>query len=283
MHYSSGKRSVAALVVVSVVLATSGCGSSDPEASLESIAADADDSISQLIAAVDTSSGSDKQSLLQLRAAASTTVDTLSDSIEDVDALLANAQSTAGESFRKALVSEREVAQSLSAAKLEADRIELASAKSALVLSSAAGPQLRVVDTSALVKSLNAASRKSRSATSSAPQSSSSTNSQREGQRTFYVGTGNISCSLSSEAAECSVASNQITFQVIGSSVGETEDGAKFGRANGTQVAYGTTVTVGDFTCEVPPQSVASGVNCRNNSTGHGFEASKVAARQKTF
>lgn len=259
------------------------CGANEADLSLESIAADADESIGQLISSIENASASDKESLVQLRAAAATSVDTLSDSIEDVDAILAEEPSSVAESFRKALVSEREVAQTLAAAKLAANRIELATAKSDLILQSAAGPQLRVIDTSALVDSLNAASRKRRKSAASTPAAAPEPSTPATESKQFYVGTGNISCSLSNESAACSVASNQLTFQVIGNAYGETEDGAKFGRASGSRVGYGTTVTVGDFSCEIPSESAARGIVCRNNATGHGFEASKVPARQRTF
>jgi hypothetical protein len=40
--------------------------------------------------------------------------------------------------------------------------------------------------------------------------------------------------------------------------------------------------TVGAVTCRVPHESEATGVVCRNNSTGQGIEASAVAARKRT-
>ncbi len=283
MRCSVQTRLFSAVLAGFCAVSFAACGSNEADVSLESIAADADESIGQLISSIENASASDKESLVQLRAAAATSVDTLSDSIEDVDAILMEEPSSAAESFRKALVSEREVAQSLAAAKLVANRIELATAKSELILQSAAGPQMRVVDTSALVESLNAASRKRRKPAASTPNAVAEPSTPATKSKQFYVGTGNISCWLTSESAACSVASNQLTFQVLGNADGETEDGAKFGRASGSRVDYGTTVAVGDFSCEIPPESASRGVVCLNNATGHGFEASKVPARQRTF
>ena len=45
--------------------------------------------------------------------------------------------------------------------------------------------------------------------------------------------------------------------------------------------SLGSTVTVGSVTCEVPPENVARGIACAKG--GHGFEASRVASRQKVY
>jgi hypothetical protein len=55
------------------------------------------------------------------------------------------------------------------------------------------------------------------------------------------------------------------------------------GRGQGDQLPFGSNVSVGSVTCQIPPETVARGISCINTSTGHGFEASRVASRQKVF
>jgi hypothetical protein len=42
-------------------------------------------------------------------------------------------------------------------------------------------------------------------------------------------------------------------------------------------------VSAGSISCEVPPSDVPRGVTCVDIGTGHGFEASRIASREKAY
>lgn len=102
--------------------------------------------------------------------------------------------------------------------------------------------------------------------------------------RTFHAPSGNVSCRVDGDSASCTVAAIAATF-VIPASGGEAyvQDGAALPRSSGEPVDWDSTVTVGSVTCRIPPADEASGISCVDADTGHGFEASRVAARQKTY
>ncbi len=284
LNLLSMRASIVALLALGICLA--GCGGSNDSASLDSINSDVQASTEQLNTALGEARATNRTSMVNLQAAASASAETISNGIEEVDSLDADGENADEiESYRKALVAQRAVAQALAAGRPSSSQIELAAAKATLALNSVTGQQLTAIDVSALVHSLKKSRKKSAPASSGSSGSgnSDSATSSDDATRTFYVGQGNISCSVSAASAKCSVASNGITFVVEGGSRGMTEDGAILGRASGSRQAYGTSVSVGDFTCSIPPESQASGVSCRNTSSGHGFEASRVGSRQKTF
>jgi hypothetical protein len=101
------------------------------------------------------------------------------------------------------------------------------------------------------------------------------------GTRTFHVGQGNVSCRVDGEGAACAVATLGDTFVLPPSGEAYREPGLQLGRGEGERVAYGSTITVGSVTCDVPPENVARGITCAKG--GHGFEASRVASRQKVY
>jgi hypothetical protein len=91
-------------------------------------------------------------------------------------------------------------------------------------------------------------------------------------ERTFFAPSGNVTCVIRGDSAKCSVASIGTTF-VLPPTGG---------------MAYETTsLTVprgsGSVTCTIPPSNVPAGISCRNSVTDHGFEASRVPARQKIY
>ena len=101
--------------------------------------------------------------------------------------------------------------------------------------------------------------------------------------RIFHAGSGNVSCRVSSSSASCTVASSGQVFVVGVSGSAYQASGGQLPRGSGAYAPYGTSVNSGSFTCSIPPESQASGITCRNTSTGHGFEASRRAERQKTY
>lgn len=120
-------------------------------------------------------------------------------------------------------------------------------------------------------------------ATASPPSSSAVSAPSTAGSRTFHASSGNVTCVIDSETAACAVASLGKTFVVPASGNAFLEDGLRVGRGAGQQVPYGSTVDQGSISCDIPPENVARGVRCANASTGHGFEASRVASRQKLY
>ena len=103
------------------------------------------------------------------------------------------------------------------------------------------------------------------------------------GSRTFHAGTGNVTCQVGADGAACAVASMGKTFVLPASGEAFLEPGTRLPRATGERVPYGTSISLGSITCEIPPESVARGVTCTDASNGHGFEASRVTSRQKLF
>jgi hypothetical protein len=101
------------------------------------------------------------------------------------------------------------------------------------------------------------------------------------GARTFHVGAGNVACLVDAAGAACAVASLGETFVLPSSGSAFLEPGLRLGRGAGERVSYGTSVSVGAVSCEIPPENVARGITCTAGS--HGFEASCVPARQKVY
>lgn len=291
MRLNSARRmftAIALALACSLVLAA--CGGESESESLDTINSAVETSLGQLDSAVKSARASSSSTMVDLRAAAESATGTLSDAIEQVDDLeVDSADASEITSYRKGLVAERELAEALSAARPSATQIQLAAAKAKLALNASTGEQLTAVDVSALVHSIkkSRSNKKSSSQTASSSSgtnsSSSSSSSSGGASRSFYAGQGNVSCQLTSSSALCSVASAGTTFVLEGSSPGRRESGTRISRGSGSYAPYGSSVSVGDFSCSIPPESSASGITCRNSSSGHGFEASRVPARQKTY
>jgi hypothetical protein len=102
------------------------------------------------------------------------------------------------------------------------------------------------------------------------------------GSKSFHAPSGNVSCQLDSTSATCAVASIGKTFTFDGGPA-SIEEGATLPRSYGPELAYGSSVSVGGVSCSVPLESEAKGIVCIDASTNHGFEASSVTERQKSF
>lgn len=99
--------------------------------------------------------------------------------------------------------------------------------------------------------------------------------------RAFHVPSGNVSCEIAGGEARCTVARIGSTFVLPANGAAYTEGGG-LPRGSGSLVGWASTVTAGDISCVIPAESEARGIRC-SNSNGHGFEASSVSARQKTY
>jgi hypothetical protein len=107
----------------------------------------------------------------------------------------------------------------------------------------------------------------------------------RASQRSaFHTPSDNVACYVEATGAMCSIASLDITFVLpTDGGVAFTEAGQAVPHDAGQVAAYGTSVSNGAVTCTVPPQSVPHGVTCADTGTSHGFEASRIAARQNVY
>ncbi len=101
--------------------------------------------------------------------------------------------------------------------------------------------------------------------------------------RAFHVPSGNVSCEILTEGASCTVESVGETFVVEAGEPGRIESATSLPRDLGEAVGYGSTVSAGTITCEIPPSDVPRGISCSDSSSGHGFEASRVPSRQSAY
>lgn len=101
--------------------------------------------------------------------------------------------------------------------------------------------------------------------------------------RTFHVASGNVSCEVLADGAICTVEPISQTFAFQGGEPARTESSAVLPKDLGELVPYGSTVAVGSVSCEIPPSNVPHGITCGDSSSGHGFEASRVPARQSVY
>lgn len=121
---------------------------------------------------------------------------------------------------------------------------------------------------------------------SSAPSSNSQSAPAVESEpsvRAFHSPSGNVSCEILADGATCTVESIAETFSFAGGEPAQIEPGVQLSSDLGELAAYGSTVSAGSISCEIPPSSVARGVSCSDSTSGHGFEASRVAARQSAY
>jgi heat shock protein HslJ len=103
--------------------------------------------------------------------------------------------------------------------------------------------------------------------------------------RAFYAPSGNVSCSMQTESAQCSVASANLTFVIPrgGGSAYEVS-GLSVPRGTGSEAPFGTEMrSEGVIVCDIPPSSTPAGITCHDTASGHGFQASRVAARQSVY
>jgi hypothetical protein len=217
MRIFRGSLTVLLIALTAVVLA--GCGGSSNDDQTDAIARDASESIERLVVVVKDASAKDSESLVSMRAAASSTADSLSELIGKLDDEEGgSADGTAG--LRKALVSQRALAYALAAKRLSAGEIQLAAEKAKFDLDGATGPQLPLIDTSGLVQSLKV--KKKSSSSGAAPQTNSSAPSSSSGSGRVpasgtYTGTGvQRSASDNSKNKDYPV---EMTFSSSGSTV----------------------------------------------------------------
>lgn len=125
------------------------------------------------------------------------------------------------------------------------------------------------------------------SAGSSAPAVATSTtdSSQSGGEvlRSFHVASGNISCEILVDGAICTVEPIAETFAFRGREPAYSESGTALPEDLGEVAPYGSTVSAGSISCEIPPTSVPRGIVCSDSASGHGFEASRVPERQSVY
>lgn len=101
--------------------------------------------------------------------------------------------------------------------------------------------------------------------------------------RSFHAPSGNVSCEILTDGASCTVESVGETFAFEAGEPARIEPTATLPSALGELIDYGNTVSVGSISCEVPPSDVARGITCSDATSGHGFEASRVPARQSAY
>lgn len=101
--------------------------------------------------------------------------------------------------------------------------------------------------------------------------------------RAFHVASGNVSCEVLVDGATCTVEPIAQTFAFAGGEPARIEPSAVLPKDLGEVVPYGSTVAVGSVSCEIPPSNVPRGIVCSDAGSGHGFEASRVAARQSVY
>jgi hypothetical protein len=101
--------------------------------------------------------------------------------------------------------------------------------------------------------------------------------------RAFHAPSGNVSCQVLTDGASCTVESIGETFVFEAGQPARIESGAALPRYLGELVGYGSTVSSGSVSCEVPPSDVPRGISCSDSSSGHGFEASRIPSRQSAY
>lgn len=102
--------------------------------------------------------------------------------------------------------------------------------------------------------------------------------------RVFHSPSDNVSCKILPHGALCTVFSADLTFVFNQGSPGRVVSGLRLPRSAGELTPYGSTVSAGVITCLMPAvSSEPRGVICSDSASGHGFEASRVAERQRTF
>jgi hypothetical protein len=102
--------------------------------------------------------------------------------------------------------------------------------------------------------------------------------------RIFHAPGDNVTCEVRANGALCSVASNNQTFVLPeNGEASHTESGLALSTGSGSLASYGTSVSLGPVTCVIPMEREPRGIVCNDSVSGHGFEASQDASRQKTY
>jgi hypothetical protein len=101
--------------------------------------------------------------------------------------------------------------------------------------------------------------------------------------RSFHAPSGNVDCEVLTDGATCTVESVGLTFVLESGSAARIESAATLPSELGELVGYGSIVSAGSITCEVPPSDVPRGITCVDQSDGHGFEASRDTSRQEAY
>jgi len=101
--------------------------------------------------------------------------------------------------------------------------------------------------------------------------------------RGFHAPSGNVSCEILSDGALCSVDSIAETFSFSDGQEGSVESGLSLPRGSGEPASYGESIAAGSVICTIPPSDSPHGIVCADSDSGHGFEASRVSARQRTY
>ena len=101
--------------------------------------------------------------------------------------------------------------------------------------------------------------------------------------RSFHAPSGNVSCEILSDGALCSVDSIAETFSFSDGEEGSVDPGVALPRGSGEPVGYGNSIAAGSVICTIPPSDSPHGIVCADSDSGHGFEASRVLARQRTY
>lgn len=100
----------------------------------------------------------------------------------------------------------------------------------------------------------------------------------------FHAPSGDVSCEIDGDGRTlCSVADSDQTFEMPSGGAAHIESGARLPRGNGPLADWGQTVSNGSVTCTVPLSDQPRGITCIDSDTGHGFQASKVPARQQAY
>jgi hypothetical protein len=101
--------------------------------------------------------------------------------------------------------------------------------------------------------------------------------------RIFHTPSGNVSCEISAHGALCSVGSTAETFSFDNGQPAEITPGAALADGAGELASYGAVVSSRSIACTVPEADEPHGVICEDGDSGHGFEASRVSSRQRTY
>lgn len=94
--------------------------------------------------------------------------------------------------------------------------------------------------------------------------------------------TRNVSCEVGASEAICTVNSTGEDFILQSGSSARTRFTRILAKGHGQPSAWGVSWSVGSTTCTVPRSDEARGIVC-TDGLGHGFEASAVGSRAKTY
>lgn len=100
-------------------------------------------------------------------------------------------------------------------------------------------------------------------------------------RQTFH--TPNVSCEIRTDGALCTVNSTGETFVFEDGGAAYIEPGSRVPEDAGALAAWDSAVSGGSVTCTIPPLDEPRGIACVDAETGHGFEASRVPARQRAY